>query len=371
MANSVFSTNNVNVNTMNNPFSVQRDARPSIFSTLHGAFNNTEHEKISVEDAIKRAEADYNVYKKTIVALTEEQLQLLCMGELISNFNPRNIINSHKATIREDSDSVLGIVGKDYGVVQNSKAFEFVNFLDKASNGNFTIETAGVLGNGERIYVSCKLGKDCYLDDNEKDKVNMYAVFTNTHDGSGAVQVFFTPTRVICQNTLNFAIRHAQNKLTFKHTSRVNERLDWQNEENRKRALLVFDKSVNFSDEFKMNMLFLRSEQVNETQVKDFIAKICLDGKNFDLYLKADRNVNTVEEISTRTKNQMEQLWTSIHSGVGQNDYRGTKLWLLNGLTTRYQNDKKFKDAEDKLNSIMGGTANKKVQLAYDYLMAN
>lgn len=369
MSNTVLSTANVNV--MNNNFSMQREAQPSIFSAQFGAFNNKAHERVTVEDAIKQAKADYKVSKKHIVALTDEQMAFLSAGEVISDFNPHgNIITSHKATVREDTDKVLGIVGKDYGIVQNDKAFEFVNFLDEVSGGDFTIETAGALGYGERMYVSCKLGKDCYLDNNGKDKVEMYVVFTNSHDGSGAVQVFFTPTRVVCRNTLNFAIKKAQNKLTFKHTSRVNERLNWQNEENRRKALIVFEKSVNFSDEFKMNMLFLRNEQVNESQIKDFVASVFLDGQKFNLYLKANRIVDNVDEISTRAKNQMDALRTSIENGIGQDEYRGSKLWLLNGLTTMYQNDKNWKSNEDKLNSIMGGTALKKVQNAYEYLMA-
>lgn len=368
MANAIISTANSNV--MNNIFSAQRDAQPSIFRAQYGAFNNIRHEKISVEDAISQAKADYTVSKKNIVALTDEQIALLSAGELITDFNPRNIITSHKATVRDDTDKVLGVVGKDYGIVQNPKAFEFVNFLDEVSDGNFIIETAGVLGYGERMYVSCKLGKDCYLDDGNKDKVEMYVVFTNTHDGSGAVQVFFTPTRVVCSNTLNFAVKRAHNKLTFKHTSRVNERLDWRNDDNRRKAMTVFQKSVNFSDEFKMNMLFLRSEQVNEKQISDFVAKICLDDNKFNLYVKANGNVETIDEISTHAKNQMSNLRASIEHGIGQNDYRGTKLWLLNGLTTMYQNDKNWKSNEHKLNSIMNGTALKKVQNAYEYLMA-
>lgn len=358
-----------NVNSMSNTFSVQREAQPTVFGTLYGAFNNVNHEKISVADAIKQAQADYSVEKRTLVALTDEEIFAIINNQPLPDFNPRNVVTSHKATLRTDNGSVLGIVGKDYGIVQNAQAFEFVNFLDEASEGNFTIETAGVLGSGERMYVSCKLGHDCYLD-GQNDKVEMYVVFTNTHDGSGAVQAFFTPTRVVCRNTLNFAIRHAQNKLTFKHTSRVNERLDWAIEENRRKAFAVFSQSVKFSDTFTANMLFLRNEQVNETQIKDFVAKVCLDGKKFDLYIKADRNVQAVDEISTRAKNQMESLRASIDNGIGQDMYRGTKLWLINGLTTMYQNDKEYKTPEDKMNSIMGGTANKKVQDAYDYLMA-
>lgn len=367
MTTSVLS-NETMVNSMNNTFSTQRVAQPSIFN-LYGSFNNVKHEKISVEDAIQQAQADFNVSKKMIVAFTEEQLSLLCAGETITDFNPNNIIYSCRATTRDDNENVLGIVSANYGVVQNSKAFEFINFIDEASNGNFTIETAGVLGRGEKIYVSCKLGEDCYLDDNGKDKVNMYVVFTNSHDGSGAVQVFFTPTRVICQNTLNFALKHAQNKLSFRHSKYVNERLDWKNDENRANAYELFSKSVQFSNEFTANMLFLRSQQVNETQVKDFVAKVILNDETFDLYIKANRNIDMVDEIKKTTKNKISQLRASIENGIGQDQHRGTRLWLINGLTTFYQNDKIWESEESKLKNILNGETSKQVQTAYKYLM--
>ena len=47
-----------------------------------------------------------------------------------------------------------------------------------------------------------------------------------------------------------------------------------------------------------------------------------------------------------------------MERGVGQ-EYgeRGTALWALNGLTTYYQNEKNFRDEEQKFVNIMQGTA--------------
>ena len=78
-----------------------------------------------------------------------------------------------------------------------------------------------------------------------------------------------------------------------------------------------------------------------------------------------------IDEISTRTKNQIISLRDAIESGVGQSQFRGTKLWLYNGLTSYMNNDRTYKSSEDKMDSILlGGDSQKKVQVGYDYLMA-
>jgi hypothetical protein len=66
-------------------------------------------------------------------------------------------------------------------------------------------------------------------------------------------------------------------------------------------------------------------------------------------------------------------LTQSIESGIGQEDYRGTKLWLLNGVTTWLQNDKqesKNATTEDRFISMAEGTSAKYTQQAYNLLTA-
>ena len=93
--------------------------------------------------------------------------------------------------------------------------------------------------------------------------------------------------------------------------------------------------------------------------------------ENIRLLTHNNMNIMGVDEISTRTKNQIISLRDAIESGVGQSQFRGTKLWLYNGLTTYMNNTRTYKSDEDKMESIMlGGDSNKKVQLGYDYLIA-
>lgn len=349
------------------------NVRPSVaiesaWRTMSGVRNFSS--PVTIEEAIKEAGLDYSVDAQPLLRVPKEVIDAILNGENV-DFTPtrNNIIMSHKSTFRADNDATLGVVGRDYGVVQNTKAFEFINFIKEVSGEEPLIETAGAFGAGERMFVTCRLGADCYLN-GDSDAVKNYVVFTNSHDGSGAVMAFFTPVRIICQNTLNMAIRGAVNKVIFKHTKNVNHRLDWEIEENRRKALEVFSKSVEFSKTFMDRMLMLKGETLTPEEIRDITHKMYLTPKQFDLFTKNNFSVEGIDEISTRTKNQILQFKDALDFGIGQDEYRGTKLWMLNGMTTMLQNDKKWKSDEDKFESIMGGDAAKKTQKMYDLLIA-
>lgn len=329
-----------------------------------------EGKNVSVEDAIKEIGADFNVSKQPLIRVPQSIYDSIKNGTPIESLDlsSANLITSHAATVRDDYDFTLGVVGRDYGVVQNTKAFEFIDFIKEVSGEEPIVETAGLLGNGERLFVTCRLGADSYL--NPNDAVTNYVVFTNTHDGSGAVMAFFTKIRVICSNTLAMAIKGCTNKVIFKHTKNVETRLDWEREENRKKALEVFSKSVKFSEKWMDEMLKLRTQKVDDNFKKDFVAKMYFNDAAFKLYEQAGRNWDIVDEISTRAKNQANTLLDSIESGIGQAENRGTKLWLLNGLTTHIQNVQNWKDPETQFNSVINGTEQNRVQKAYQLLSA-
>ena len=324
----------------------------------------------SIEEAIEMAQLNYKVETEPIIRVPQEIVDAILNNEQV-DFTPTKemIINSHKATFRTDFGNNFGVVGKDYGVVQNNKAFDFINFIKEVSGEQPKLETAGSLGFGERMFVTCRLGADSYLN-GDSDAIRNYVVFCNNHDGKGAVMAFFSPIRVICQNTLNMAIKQCPNKIVFKHTKHVNVRMDWEIEENRKKALEVFSKSVQFSKAFMDNMLNLKQQKLDAEQIRDLTAKMYLSPKLFTLFSENNFNLEGIDEITTRTKNQIQQLRDSIDFGVGQDQHRGTKLWMLNGITTMLHNDKNWKSAQDEFNSIMEGDAAKKVQKMYDLLLA-
>ena len=51
-------------------------------------------------------------------------------------------------------------------------------------------------------------------------------VFSNTHDGSGAVKTALTPIRVVCNNTLNLALRTAKRSWSMIHTGDISGKIE-------------------------------------------------------------------------------------------------------------------------------------------------
>lgn len=343
--------------------SVQRSANQVAFRTLYGAWNNTEKEVLPISEVMERAKCNYDVAKQPLVRITPDMLNAIRQGLPIEGLTEKDVISSHCATSRTDNNITLGVVGADYGVVQNSRAFEFIDHLQQHFGQDSIIETAGALGNGERVYVTCRLGENFYLDEFKKDAVENYIIITTSHDGSGAIKIFSAPVRVICQNTLNMALMQKTDSISYKHTKNVDERMDYE-----KLVARFLENSTKLKKNFIDKMAALRETTVSENAMQDFAAKIYLSSNNYDLYLKADRKLDSVNEISTRSKNQIEKLQSSIENGIGQDMYRGTKLWLLNGLTTMLHNDTTYKSSEDEFKSVIEGDGYRKLEKAYQAL---
>lgn len=356
-------------------FTVNTTANEVVWRNLGTGHCRSFQTPVTINEAVESIGANYNVKKETLVRVPDFVIDSVFNGSNDTfTLTKDDIITSHMATVREDINKTLGVVGSKYGVVQNSKAFEFIDIITSGEIGGNqkpVIETAGILGDGERMYVTAKMPSKLFIDGDDSDGIDDYILFTNSHDGSGAVTILFTPLRVICQNTLNAAIRNASNKLVFKHTANVNERLEWSKRENMERAVAVLKMHERFKTEFIEQLTNLKKQVITEEDLKFFTANVMATPAQAKLLQLANWNLDSVEEVSTRTKNNIRALQESIENGVGQDKFRGTKLWLYNGLTTFLNNAKQFKSAEDKFDSlIFGGDGTKKVQKAFDILAA-
>lgn len=117
---------------------------------------------------------------------------------------------------------VFGIVGKDYGIVQNRDAFSFFDPI--ISDGLAFYETAGALGGGERVWILAKLPGDIVV--YKGDEVMKYLLLVNSHTGMSSVQIKLTPIRVVCNNTLTMALSFGES-MRIPHFPDVKKRLDF------------------------------------------------------------------------------------------------------------------------------------------------
>lgn len=128
-------------------------------------------------------------------------------------------IEGSVANVRSSDNKPLGIVGDRYQIVQNCEAF---SFTDNLLGEGVKYETAGSLKGGRTIWLLAKLPDKFEI---LGEKVDPYVVFTNTHDGSGAVRVAMTNVRVVCNNTLNMALHSAKRTWSTRHTGNMESKL--------------------------------------------------------------------------------------------------------------------------------------------------
>lgn len=108
----------------------------------------------------------------------------------------------NRAHVRCDTRELLGIVGKDYKPVPNAV---LASFTDALQVEGATLETAGSLRGGKRVWALLKLGTAQQVTDGRGDVMMDYLLITNAHDGTGAFRAYYTRVRVVCANTYRMA----------------------------------------------------------------------------------------------------------------------------------------------------------------------
>lgn len=215
------------------------------------------------EDAIVAAGLDWNVIQEPVY--TAEGV----------------LIPGYKANIRDTDRKVLGMVTNKYKIVQNKDAF---SFTDSLLGEGVRYETAGSLASGKRVWMLARL-EDRLITD---EKVSPYLVFTNNHDGTGAVKVAITPVRVVCQNTLNLALRTAERSWSAAHMGNIEDKLN-----EAKKTLL---NAENYLECLEEEFGELKMQKLTDNQVVQYIKEL----------------IPMDEKASDRIKSNTKDMWVEI-----------------------------------------------------------
>lgn len=329
-------------------------------------------DRLTIQEAIVACKANYDVGIDNLIRVTAEDVERIKNGLPLDRLiTKKDLIKSHNCTVRRDLDEVLGVVGNKYEVVQNMEGFEFVQDILNGVSGNSNIpfiETAGVLGNGERMFVTAKF-KEPFKIKGSNDTIEDYILFTNSHDGTGAVIAQFTTIRVVCNNTLNIALNETRNKVRFMHTKNVHSQINLKERENAQKALSILKGHQVYVENLKETLDRFADVKVDDKIIKRIVGSVFLEQEQLKQLQLENYSLNNID-ISTTTKNKFENMLSVIDNGIGQENWRGSGLWVLNGVTTYFQNHSNYKNNTVKLDSLMEGNANKKMQKAYDSIYA-
>lgn len=104
---------------------------------------------------------------------------------------------------RSDTGAPISIVGRGFKVHQPKQILDF--FLDFSKTFGLSLETAGVLGGGERYWALARTAVTAELNGGD-DRAVMYALLATASDGSMVTRATPTAVRVVCANTWSLAL---------------------------------------------------------------------------------------------------------------------------------------------------------------------
>ncbi len=250
-----------------------------------------------------------------------------------------------RVAIRDTDQAELGSVGPRWTPLQNKDAFKV--FEPLVEDGTISLETAGSLKGGKRVWVLCKIN----LDNSEivkGDEVAKYSLLSNGHDGILGVHFGFTPIRVVCTNTESMArnskasklIRVRHHKFVQQNVEKLREVMDFANQE--------FEATA---EQYR----HLASRGINQSDLQKYLK----------IVFKLDKKEK--DEISTRSKNILGRVEDLFESGKGT-DIPGVKgtYWGAYNAVTEYLNYEKGRTAENRMDSLWYGQNRDMSELALE-----
>lgn len=252
----------------------------------------------SVAEALDAANMNYTVH--------EEPLYLASGA----------VVPTRKAIMRDSPDGpiFLATVGDGYAIIQHTIGFSGLDVLCREFG--MTIESAGALGEGERVWILFKMPD--VVSPVDGDDVRGYLLATTGHDGSWSYQIRCTPIRVVCENTLNAASFSGVDLVRLFHTKGSAGKLD--------DAAKVVRAIVASFRETGETFAGFASRRMSEAEVIRYIET---------LFPQDDKKPSDV--IDARRKTISELVWTGVGSELARSSTGGAaNVWAAYNAITEY-----------------------------------
>jgi phage/plasmid-like protein (TIGR03299 family) len=252
-------------------------------------------------------------------------------------------------TYRTDTNETFGPVGRKYTIIQNVDAFSFFDSI--VGEGEAIYETAGALGKGETVFITAKLPGHIRVPGEEIDK---YLLLRTTHDGKESIVGGFTPVRVVCHNTLQFALHSGLgHQIKIRHTASAKDKLN--------EAAALMGIANQLTEELGEVWTMMKEAPIVDKQVQELFKKLIL----------TKDEIEERSPISSQKVNTLDDMWKYYFMGIGQKNIVGTKFGAYNAVSGYFQNVKSSSNPEGLLKSNMFGHNANVVKRSMDLLLVN
>lgn len=297
-----------------------------------GGYGNELPEGTTVAQIVKKSGLDFTVEKHPLMAVLpnpedeENPFAVECPGKF--------------ATVRTDTNTVLGVVGNDYQIGQNELAWTIPQILE--DEGKFTVQSAGVFKGGAHVMLTGKVATESIrLQNGKEDVLSQMLVFSNGHHGKKSLVMGFTHFRHACSNQNLAIMRGLTAEHKIRHTGNLEIRVAEAHEE-----MLVAEKAL-----AKGRKMFqaMADAKMTKAGFKKF-ARELLDAVAGSHKDDGTRDARHSEEARTAQIDELTKLF-----GEGQGNY-GVSLWdgynsitewldhKLDGVEKTKDNEKRFQD---------------------------
>ena len=284
----------------------------------------SQDEDVSTATMLEEAKlSNWNVRLSPITEYIPEAFNDVSDASLVLRTNPFN-----------GGTDVLATVGKRYKPVQNEELFAFADNIHDA-DPNCRWESAGSLKKGKVVFGTVDIPRTMVLDpQGANDQTKLYLIVWTSHDGSVAVQAAITPVRVVCQNTLNLAMKSAKQSFKIRHTQSVEGRIQVARE--------TLGLALGYFDEFEKEAQELFKQEITDVEFSKLIRSI---------YPKPD-----VDNKSTlkRWENKVVLIDDLYHNSPTNSNIKGTKWGAFNALTERLDY---FRSGRGNSETLMAGAS--------------
>ena len=312
----------------------------------HGLGNEvSEADAYDIPLCLSKAGAAWETLLKPLYI--EEEKRIADPEGLDTVYRVNRHVDSRYCTVRSDSKMILGTVGPRYTPLQNVEAFDwFKPFLE---DRQASLHTAGCLDEGRKVWVLARLSLD-NATIVPGDEVSKFILLSNSHDGTLAVRVGFTPIRVVCMNTLRMAHSDDATKLIrIRHHKTVQKTLENIRE--------------------VMNLANAEFEATAE-QYRFLASKRVANVNDLEKYVKVVLKIEEPEDgkpLPTRTVNTIADIVKRFDNGIGSNipGVRGT-FWGAYNAVTEWLSYERGHNTDTRMHSLWFGDSANVNRLALD-----